>query len=738
MGDESMKPHEQKSCCRVSHKDHKQPASPTPDVLYTCPMHPEIIQQGPGSCPICGMALEAKTVSLEAAPNEELIDMSQRFWVSVIFTIPILILTMGMHFPGLASLVQRVPSPISDWLQCILATPVVLWCGWPLLQRAWSSVVQRSLNMFSLIGLGIGVAYGYSLVAFFFPDLFPANFRGMNGEVNVYFEAAAAITALVLMGQVLELRGRETTGSALRALLNLAPKMARKINPEGSEVEVTLDGIHRNDLLRVRPGEKIPVDGKITEGHSSVDESMITGEPIPVEKEADATVIGGTMNLTGSFIMRAEQVGNETMLARIVQQVAEAQRSRAPIQRLADLVASYFVPAVIVIAIITFLVWAWLGPHPAMTYGLISAISVLIIACPCALGLATPMSIMVGMGRGAQAGVLIKNAESLERFEKVDTLIVDKTGTLTEGKPTVNHIIADPQYTEDQVLAFAASLERQSEHPLAGAILAKAEERHLSMQNTADFSAHIGKGITGVINQQRIALGNLKLLETLNLQPGPFADKAEHLRRDGETVMFVVVDDRIAGLISVSDPIKPTTSLALKELRAEGLHIVMVTGDNRTTAEAVAKKLGIQSVEADVLPQNKTEVVKRFQLDGYRVAMAGDGINDAAALAAADIGIAMGTGTDIAMQSASITLVKGDLLGIVRARELSRHVMRNIRQNLFFAFIYNLLCIPIAAGVLFPWTGLLLNPIIAAAAMSLSSVSVILNASRLRYISLPK
>src|SRR5579885_1827445 len=727
-----------KSCCHAQHK-HEHAKADTPvdsNALYTCPMHPEIIQSGPGSCPICGMSLEPKMISAEVGPNEELIDMSRRFWVSVVLTLPVLFLTMGMDIPGVSQLVDLIPLHVSSWAQFILATPVIFWCGWPLLQRAWFSLIQRRLNMFSLIALGITVAYGYSLIGLLFPDLFPPAFRGMKGEVYLYFEAASAITALVLMGQVLEIRGREKTGSALRALLDLAPKMARKVTGKDTDMEISLDQVHTNDLLRVRPGEKIPVDGMITEGHSSIDESMITGESIPVEKEAGAAVIGGTMNLSGSFVMRAEHVGSKTMLAQIVRQVAEAQRSRAPIQRLADLISSYFVPAVILVAVITFLVWMAIGPSPAMTYGLISAISVLIVACPCALGLATPMSIMVGMGRGAQAGVLIKNAESLERFEKVNMLLIDKTGTLTAGKPVVTRIYADAGFTETEILSIAASLERSSEHPLANAIMQAARERKINIPDSVGFHAEIGKGITGVINQKRAALGNIHLLELLNLQPGQFAEKADQLRHQGETVMFVVTEDRIAGIISVSDPVKQSTPRALKMLRDEGMQVVMVTGDNRITAQAIAEKLDISSIEAEVLPHQKTEIVKKYRLDGYIVAMAGDGINDAAALSAADIGIAMGTGTDIAMQSASITLVKGDLLGIVRARQLSKQVMRNIRQNLFLAFIYNLLCIPIAAGILYPWTGLLLSPIIAAAAMSLSSVSVIANAFRLRNISL--
>ena len=702
------------------------------DKLYTCPMHPEIIRDAPGFCPICGMALEPKTISAENSINRELVDMTRRFWVSVIFSFPLLLLTMGMHIIGIHSVINFISPHISSWIQLALATPVVLWCGWPLLQRGWISVVQLKLNMFTLIALGVGIAYLYSIFALLFPGFFPPEFHATNGEVNLYFEAAAVITVLVLMGQVLELRGREVTGQALKALLNLAPKMTRKFNSDGTETEIPVEEVQINDLLRVRPGEKIPVDGKITEGHSTVDESMVTGESIPAEKEKDSSVIGGTLNVSGSFIMRAEHVGNETLLAQIVQQVSEAQRTRAPIQRLADLIASYFVPVVIVIAIITFFVWTFFGPSPAMTYGLISAISVLIIACPCALGLATPMSIIVGMGRGAQSGILIKDAESLERFEKVNTLLVDKTGTLTMGKPTVSTIIPAEGFTENDILLLAASLEQGSEHPLAGAIVNAARERGMNLQNSTEFNAEIGKGIRGIINQKQVALGNVKLLELLNLHSGVLTSKGEELRRQGQTVMFVIIDNKIAGLIGVSDPLKPTTVQAVKALRKDGIRLIMITGDNRTTAEAIAKILDITEIEAEVLPQNKHAIVKKLRKEGQIVAMAGDGINDAAALAEADIGIAMGTGTDIAMKSANITLVKGDLLGIVRARQLSKNVMRNIRQNLFLAFIYNLACIPIAAGVLYPFTGFLLNPMVGAAAMSLSSVSVIGNALRLR------
>ena len=702
------------------------------DGLYTCPMHPEIIRDAPGFCPICGMALEPKIISAENSINGELVDMTRRFWAGVIFSIPLLLLTMGMHITGINTVINFIPPHVLSWIQLAFATPVVLWCGWPLLQRGWISIVQLKLNMFTLIALGVGIAYLYSIFALLFPGFFPSEFHATNGEVNLYFEAAAVITVLILMGQVLELRGREATGQALKALLNLVPKMTCKLNSDGTEIEIPVDEVQINDILRVRPGEKIPVDGKITEGHSTIDESMITGESIPVEKEKDSNVIGGTLNVSGSFKMCAEHVGNETLLAQIVQQVSEAQRTRAPIQRLADLIASYFVPVVIVIAMITFFVWTFFGPNPAMTYGLISAISVLIIACPCALGLATPMSIIVGMGRGAQSGILIKDAESLERFEKVNTILVDKTGTLTMGKPTVSAIIPAEEFTENDILLLAASLEQGSEHPLARAIVQVARVRGMTLQNSTEFNAEIGKGIRGIINQKQVALGNIKLLELLNLQSGALTIKAEELRRQGQTVMFVIVDNKISGLIGVSDPLKPTTLQAVKALRKDGIRIIMITGDNRTTAEAVAKILDITDIEAEVLPQNKHAIVKNLRKEGQIVAMAGDGINDAAALAEADIGIAMGTGTDIAMKSANITLVKGDLMGIVRARQLSKNVMRNIRQNLFLAFIYNLACIPIAAGVLYPFTGFIFNPMVGAAAMSLSSISVIVNALRLR------
>lgn len=699
----------------------------THETFYTCPMHPDIRQNNPGPCPICGMALEPIFLTAETHAQDELKDISFRFWMSVIFTIPLLFIAMGADIPKMA---------IVSWLQCILATPVTIWCGWPLLKRGWDSILNRHVNMFTLISLGTSIAFGYSLFALLFPSVFPPAFQGtMDHHVNLYFEAAAVITTLALMGQLLELHGREKTGSALRALLDLVPKKTIKLNTDGTEEEILLEHIKKGDLLRIRPGEKIPVDGKITKGHSIIDESMITGESIPVEKNENDLVIGGTLNISGSFIMEAERIGKETMLSQIVQQVAQAQRSRAPIQRVVDVISSYFVPMVLIFALITFVVWTMVGPSPAMTYGFISAISVLIIACPCALGLATPMSIMVGMGRGAQVGILIKNAESLERFEKVNVLVVDKTGTLTIGKPQLKTIIAASNINENDILFLAASLEHHSEHPLASAIVNAAKERQIHLENPTDFFAHIGKGVQGIIQNKQVALGNVKLLELLHIQPNHLVAKANSLYQQGETVMFVVIDNEIKGLISVADPIKTSTSLALSALRKEDIRIVMVTGDNDITAKAIAKSLSINDIEANVLPQEKHAIIKRLQQEGNIVAMAGDGINDAAALAQADIGIAMGTGTDIAIKSAGITLIKGDLIGIVRARQLSKGVMRNIKQNLVFAFGYNFLCIPIAAGILYPWTGLLLSPMMSALAMSLSSVSVIANALRLRRLS---
>jgi len=708
---------------------------PQTTTRYTCPMHPEIVRDEPGDCPICGMALEATTVTLEEPPNPELIDMTRRFRVSAVLVAPLLFLAMADHIPGI-DLASVVPVRVNVWLQFAFATPITLWGGLPFFQRGWTSLVTRHLNMFTLIAIGTGVAFAYSVVATLAPGIFPPAFRSAEGMVHVYFEAAGGIIVLVQIGQVLELRARERTGKALKALLDLAPKMARRIKDCGHDEEIPLDQVQTGDSLRVRPGEKIPVDGVVVEGQSSVDESMITGEPLPVEKAEGETVIGGTLNTTGSFVIRAEKVGADTMLSRIVQMVAEAQRSRAPIQGIADRVAGMFVPAVVAVAAFAFLVWALVGPPPALAYALIAAVSVLIIACPCALGLATPMSIMVGTGRGAHAGVLIRNAEALERLEKVDTLVVDKTGTLTEGKPAVTAIVPAGGRGEDDVLAMAASLERQSEHPLAAAIVTAAQDKGLPVGEVSGFRSETGMGVVGEISGTTVALGNAQLLEMLRIEPGAIADDADALRREGATAMFVVQGEAIAGVIAVSDPVKSTTPDALAALRAEGVRIVMLTGDDRVTAEAVARRLGIDEVEANVLPERKGEIVRSLRAAGHVVAMAGDGINDAPALAAADVGIAMGTGTDVAMESAGVTLVKGNLGAIARARRLSRATMRNIRQNLFFAFIYNGLGVPIAAGVLYPFLGILLSPIIAAAAMSLSSVSVIGNALRLRHTSL--
>ncbi|MGH6898634.1 MAG: heavy metal translocating P-type ATPase [Geminicoccaceae bacterium] len=709
-------------------------AKPAPaDAVYTCPMHPEIEQVGPGDCPICGMALEPKTVAVDEGPSPEYLDMRRRFWISAVLSLPLLVWVMGDHLLGLGHTISR---QLAHWIQLALATPVVLWAGWPIFKRCWASFLKMSPNMWTLIGIGVGAAYLYSVVATLAPGIFPAAFRGHEGQVDVYFEAAAVIVALVLLGQVLELRARERTGGAIKALLGLAPKTARRVREDGADEEVPLDEIEVGDRLRVRPGEKIPVDGEVLEGRSSVDESMLTGEPVPVEKNSGDRVTGGTLNQSGSFVFRAERVGGDTMLARIVQMVAEAQRSRAPIQRLVDVVASYFVPAVVAVAILAFIAWAIFGPAPAMAYGLVAAVSVLIIACPCALGLATPMSIMVGTGRGAQAGVLIKNAEALERFAAVDTLVVDKTGTLTEGKPKVTSLVPAAGVDEGELLRLAASIERASEHPLAAAIVAAAQDRGLQLAEASAFDSITGKGVRGQVDGRAVALGNQRLLQSLNVDPGALAERAEQRRAEGETVMFVVVDGEPAGLVGVADPIKASTPGALAALREEGLRIVMLTGDNRTTAEAVAQKVGIDEIHAEVLPEHKNEVVRRLREEGKVVAMAGDGINDAPALAQADVGIAMGTGADVAMESAGITLVKGDLRGLVRARRLSEATMRNIRQNLFFAFVYNALGVPLAAGVLYPFTGLLLSPIIAALAMSLSSVSVIGNALRLRAVRL--
>ncbi|OLC15442.1 MAG: copper-translocating P-type ATPase [Candidatus Rokubacteria bacterium 13_1_40CM_69_27] len=701
---------------------------------YVCPMHPQIVRSAPGSCPICGMALEPRTATGDEE-NAELKDMTRRFWVSVALSVPLLAFVMGDMLPG-QPLRHGLSSRLIAWLQLVLATPVVLWGGWPFFQRGWASIVNRSLNMFTLIALGTGTAYVYSVVAAVAPGIFPDSFRPHGGGVGLYFEAAAIITTLVLVGQVIELRARTQTSSAIKALLSLAPKTARRLRADGGDEEVSLDQIQPGDRLRVRPGERVPVDGTILEGTSAVDESMVTGEPIPVEKTPGSRVTGGTVNGTGSFVMRAERVGSDTLLAQIVRMVSEAQRSRAPIQRLADTVSAYFVPAVVAVALISATVWGLIGPEPRMAYALVNAVAVLIIACPCALGLATPMSIMVATGRGAMAGVLIKNAEALEILEKVDTLVVDKTGTLTEGKPRLTSVVTVSGQSESDLLRLAASLERGSEHPLAAAIVAGAQERKLALSATDNFRSVTGKGVVGRVEGRTVALGNHRLMEDLAIAVGDLAERADALRRDGQTVMFVAVDGRAAGLVGVADPIKETTPEALRSLHESGVRVVMLTGDSRATGEAVARKLGIEETEAEVLPEQKSAVIKRMQAEGRIVAMAGDGVNDAPALAQAHVGIAMGTGTDVAMESAGVTLVKGDLRGIVRARRLSRATIRNIRENLFFAFIYNALGVPIAAGVLYPVFGLLLSPIIASAAMSFSSVSVIANALRLKRVAL--
>ena len=697
--------------------------------IYTCPMHPQIRQVGPGFCPICGMALEPLIVTAEAEPNPELIDMTRRFWTGLALAVPVVALEMGGHLTNLHALLSE---QFSNWIQFVLATPVVLWAGWPFFVRGANSLVTRNLNMFTLIALGTGVAWVYSVIATVAPGIFPAAFRGMDGSVAVYFEAAVVITVLVLLGQVLELRAREQTSGAIRALLDLAPKTARRIRPDGSEEEVSLEMVVVGDRLRVRPGEKVPVDGSVVDGRSAVDESMVTGESMPVTKAAGDRIVGGTINASGALVMEAEKIGRDTVLSRIVQMVADAQRSRAPIQRLADQVSGWFVPLVILVAVLAFAAWAIWGPDQKLVYGLVAAVSVLIIACPCALGLATPMSIMVGVGRGARAGVLIKNAEALERMEKVDTLVVDKTGTLTEGKPKVVAIVAAEGFEKGTVLKFAASVEKASEHPLAAAIVAAATERGVEAARVEGFDAPTGKGALGIVERKRVHVGNAGFFRDLSISTAPLEGEAERLRADGATAVFVAIDGTLAGVIAVADPIKTTTAKALSALHAEGIRIIMLTGDNRTTAEAVARKLGIDQVEAEVLPDHKSEVVQRLRGEGRVVAMAGDGVNDAPALAAADVGIAMGTGTDVAIESAGVTLLKGDLTGIVRARRLSHATMGNIRQNLFFAFIYNAAGVPIAAGVLYPTFGLLLSPIIAAAAMALSSVSVIGNALRLR------
>ena len=695
-------------------------------------MHPEIIRSEPGTCPICSMALESRVVAIaHEEVNPEFVGMSRRFWVSIGFTMPILIAAMSDMWAD-GPIHRLLPMRATSWVEFALATPVVLWGGLPFFERGWQSIRNRSLNMFTLIAIGVGTAYLYSLAATIAPEIFPRAFRTPDGSVPVYFEAAAIITTLVLLGQVLELRARSQTGNALRALLGLAPTSARLVRSDGSETDVPLEDVQLGDKVRVRPGERIPVDGALLEGTSSVDESMITGESIPVEKTAGSTVIGGTVNGTGSFVIEAERVGRDTLLAQIVRRVNEAQRSRAPIQRLADRVSSYFVPAVILVAVITFFVWSFAGPEPRMAYALVNAVAVLIIACPCALGLATPMSIMVGTGRGALSGILIKNAQALEMFEKVGTLVIDKTGTLTEGKPKLASVISSPGFTEADVLLLAGSLERGSEHPLAAAIVNGAQERKLALETPTEFNSHTGKGVTGFIRGRSVALGNQALFTGLQIKVHSLDEQAEALRQDGQTVVYVAVDGKPAGIVGVADPIKPTTSAAIEMLHHDGLQIVMLTGDNRITAEAVARKLKIDRVIAGVLPEGKSDVVKRLQQEGKIVAMAGDGINDEPALAQADVGIAMGTGTDVAMESAGITLVKGDLRGIARARDLSRKTMRNIRQNLFFAFVYNTLGVPIAAGILYPIAGVFLSPIFASVAMTFSSVSVIANALRLR------
>jgi len=712
----------------------RQPEPVVEGAIYTCPMHPQIRQVGPGSCPICGMALEPELAGSDTGPNPELVDMTRRFWIGLALAVPVFVLEMGAHIAGAHNWVDPT---LSNYVQFAFATPVVLWAGWPFFVRGWQSLVTRNLNMFTLIAMGTGVAYAYSLVATFVPGIFPQVFRGAHGGApSTYFEAASVITVLVLMGQVLELRAREATSGAIRALLDLAPKTARRVKDDGSDEEVSLDQIHAGDRLRVRPGDKVPVDGVVLEGRSAIDESMITGESMPVTREKDSPVIGGTLNKSGSFIMRADKIGRDTLLAQIVQMVATAQRSRAPIQRLADQVSAWFVPAVIAVAIAAFAAWAMFGPEPRFAYGLVAAVSVLIIACPCALGLATPMSIMVGVGRGAQAGVLIKNAEALERMEKIDTLVIDKTGTLTEGKPKVVAVRTAAGFDEAQVLKFAASVERGSEHPLAAAILATAAERKLNLEPVSDFDSPAGKGVTGTVRGKKIALGNARFLSELNIHTSTLRVGAERLRSEGATAIFLAVDSETVGIIAIADPVKQTTPDALKALAADNIRVVMLTGDNRTTAQAVARQLGISEVEAEVLPDQKSAVVEKLRREGRAVAMAGDGVNDAPALAAAEVGIAMGTGSDVAIESAGVTLLKGDLTGIVKARVLSQAVMRNIRQNLFFAFIYNALGVPVAAGVLYPAFGLLLSPIIAAAAMALSSVSVIGNALRLRGIRL--
>jgi len=714
----------------------QKPAEPVaPGAMYTCPMHPEIRQQGPGDCPICGMGLEPEQVSLDDGQSEELTDMNRRFWIGLLLVLPVFVLEMGSHLTDLGHIVSP---QTSNWIQLVLATPVVVWCGWPFFVRGWKSVLSRNLNMFTLISMGTGVAFIYSLVATLAPQIFPDAFRQADGSVAVYFEAAAVIVVLVLLGQVLELRAREKTSGAIKALLDLAPATARKLDDDGGESDVSLDQVKVGDRLRVRPGDKVPLDGEVLEGRSNVDESMVTGEPLAVSKNAGDQVIGGSINQQGSFIMRADKVGRDTMLSQIVQMVANAQRSRAPIQALVDKVAGWFVPAVIVVAAVSFVVWSIYGPTPPMAFGLIAAVSVLIIACPCALGLATPMSIMVGVGRGAQIGVLIRNAEALERMEKVDTIVIDKTGTLTEGKPQVTKLVPLNGFNETELMQYAGGLEKGSEHPLAHAILDKAKEMKLALPDAEGFDSPNGKGVTGTIDGKKILLGNRLLMKLENVDISAFEEEADQLRTDGATVIFAVAEGQVCGLIAIADPIKETTKSAISALQKAGVHVVMLTGDNRTSAEAVARKLHIDEVEAEVLPADKGKFIQRLKDEGRVVAMAGDGVNDAPALATADVGVAMGTGTDVAIESAGITLLRGDLMGIVEARRLSIATMRNIRQNLFFAFIYNAAGVPIAAGVLYPFTGVLLSPIFAAAAMSMSSVSVVVNALRLRVVKLDK
>ena len=701
--------------------------------VYTCPMHPEIRQAGPGTCPICGMALEPLVATADSGPNQELIDMTRRLWIGAVLALPVLALEMGGHLTGL---MMSLGQQNSNWIQFLLATPVVLWAGWPFFVRGFDSLKTRNLNMFTLIAIGTGIAWAFSVIATVFPHIFPAAFQRGDGSVAVYFEAAAVITVLVLLGQVLELRAREKTSGAIKALLGLAPKTARRVNADGSEEDVDIRHINVGDHLRVRPGEKVPVDGALIEGSATLDESMVTGESMPVSKDVGGRVMGSTLNASGSFIMVAEKIGSETMLARIVQMVADAQRSRAPIQRLADQVSGWFVPLVLLVSVIAFAAWALFGPEPRFAYGLVAAVAVLIIACPCALGLATPMSIMVGIGRGAQSGILIKNAEALERMEKVDTLVVDKTGTLTEGKPTVTSIVAGRGFEEAELLRLGASLEQGSEHPLAAAIVNAAKQQNLTLAKVMGFDSPSGKGAVGMVERKRLAIGNAKFLDELSISLDSLSLQAEALRKGGATAVFIAVNGKAAGIFAIADTIKSTTPAALAALKSQGVRIVMLTGDNRTTADAIAAKLGITEIEADVLPDQKAEIVARLKREGRIVAMAGDGVNDAPALAAADVGIAMGTGTDVAMESAGVTLLKGDLNGIAKARTLSQATMRNIRQNLFFAFIYNAAGVPIAAGILYPAFGILLSPMIAAAAMALSSVSVIGNAIRLRALEL--